>query len=661
MNKITIGGDRLGAGKQMQVEVQNFERSTHNLGFIVRTTQAPGTIVPILNLVALPGDTWQIKMDALAKTLPTIGPLFGSNKLQLDCAFAPVRLYNGLMHNNTLNIGRKISQIKLPLMEFTATKTHAGAVPNANLDTCQVHPSCILAYIGIKGIGSWDGQGDAPLRKFNITALLAYWDFYKNYYANKQEEIGAVLHTPAFALITPLTIQTGPAGTAPGAGTAVPVVPGATLITLTLGQQIWLEMTATQDPIPDQILFNTSIGLLSLQQLTGGVSETATPDYWTGAFNGTRWGTIDIYSWQMIDDTTANPGKPSVVTFPLTEIDHMRNAILTNTSTAPFIVNTMGNFAPYNYLFAQPNGIPNILSSQEGLALKTYQNDLFNNWLNTDWIDGVDGVTAITAIDTSGGSFTIDQFNISSKVYNMLNKIAMSGGTLDDWQEVVYGHKISGKTEIPMYMGGLSKEIIFNEVVSNSQSEDQPLGTLAGRGNLSQKHKGGYVEIKVNEIGYIQVYASITPRIDYSQGNAWDINLTTLDDFHKPDLDEIGFEDSINEYRAWWSTNYDTGAAKWTQTSAGKVPAWMNYMTNTNKTYGNFAQIDNQMFMTNNRRYVPATDAFIDIADLTTYIDPSKFNFIFAQTELDAQNYWMQYGFDITVRRKMSGKIMPAL
>lgn len=662
--QITIGGDRLGSGKKMKAEIQGFERSTHNLGKIVRTTQAPGTIVPVFNVIALPGDTWQIRMDAIAKTLPTIGPLFGSFKLQMDVSVAPVRLYNGLMHNNTLGIGKNISQVKLPQMEFTATKLPVPAPDNFDINTYQVNQSCILAYLGIRGIGTWLNGETAPKRQFNITALIAYWDFYKNYFANKQEEIGAVLHTPAQALQQIDTIQTGPAGTAPGAGTNIPIAPGGTLVTLTAGQQFWIDMSVThsgQTPNPTQILFNTSQGLLSLQQLTGGVSLTPTPDYWTGAFNASQWGTIDIYSYQYIDDITANPGKPSVVTFALTEIDHMRNNILTNTGTAPFIVNTMANFPPYSYLYEQPNGIPNILSSQEGLGLKTYQNDIFNNWLNTEWIDGPGGVTALTSIDTSGGSFTMDTFNITSKVYNLMNKVIMSDGTLDSWQEVVYGHVISGKPEIPMYMGGLSKEIVFGEVTSNSATDEQPLGTLAGRGHFSGKHKGGYVEIKINEIGYIQIFASITPRIDYSQGNRWDVNLKTLDDFHKPDLDQIGFEDSINEYRAHWSTNWDDGTSKWIQSSAGKLPAWINYMTNYNENFGHFAEINNQMFMTLNRRYEAFTDAGTDIADLTTYIDPSKYNFIFAQTELSAMNFWMQYGFDVTARRIMSAKIMPAL
>ena len=49
------------------------------------------------------------------------------------------------------------------------------------------------------------------------------------------------------------------------------------------------------------------------------------------------------------------------------------------------------------------------------------------------------------------------------------------------------------------------------------------------------------------------------------------------------------------------------------------------------------------------------------IADLTTYIDPSKFNYMFAQQSLDSQNLWIQIAVDYTARMKMSAKIMPNL
>ena len=93
----------------------------------------------------------------------------------------------------------------------------------------------------------------------------------------------------------------------------------------------------------------------------------------------------------------------------------------------------------------------------------------------------------------------------------------------------------------------------------------------------------------------------------------------------------------------------------------GKQPAWINYMTNYNRTYGNFAVRDNEMFMTLNRRYESKNNTLWQIADLTTYIHPNKFNFIFAETALDAQNFWVQIGVGMEVRRKMSAKVMPML
>ena len=70
--------------------------------------------------------------------------------------------------------------------------------------------------------------------------------------------------------------------------------------------------------------------------------------------------------------------------------------------------------------------VPNSIYPMVGLALKTYQSDINTNWVNTEWIDGETGINAITAIDTSSGSFTLDTLNLAKKVYNMLNRTAIS-------------------------------------------------------------------------------------------------------------------------------------------------------------------------------------------------------------------------------------------
>ena len=304
-------------------------------------------------------------------------------------------------------------------------------------------------------------------------------------------------------------------------------------------------------------------------------------------------------------------------------------------------------------------------ASQEGLAVKTYQSDMFNNWVNTEWLEGAGGVNDVTKIDTSKGYITIDEINLSNKVYNMLNRVAISDGTYDSWLEVTYDHIRQRSITNPWYAGGLSKEIVFQEVISNAAAEGQPLGTLAGRGRLSDKHKGGYVTVKIDEPSYIMGIVSITPRIDYSQGNKWDVNLENMDQLHKPALDAIGFQDRLTDEMAWFDTiiQYNDGNPKPpTFKSIGKQPAWLHYMTNVNQVRGNFADANQQMFMVLNREYSYKFDGLDSgVKDLTTYIDPVKYNHIFADTRRDAQNFWVQIGADITARRKMSARIMPNL
>ena len=190
--EVTIGGNRLGSGRKMTTTLKSYERSTHNLGYLWRSTMAPGTLVPFMVEPALPGDTWDIGLASEVLTLPTVGPLFGSFKLQLDVFQVPIRLYQAQLHNNKLYIGLSMEQIKLPLLTLKANDLNpASATP---IDLQQINPSSLLAYLGIRGLGKSTTKGNAITRKFDATPFLAYWDIYKNYYANKQEEIGVFIH-----------------------------------------------------------------------------------------------------------------------------------------------------------------------------------------------------------------------------------------------------------------------------------------------------------------------------------------------------------------------------------------------------------------------------------------------------------------------------------
>ena len=131
-----------------------------------------------------------------------------------------------------------------------------------------------------------------------------------------------------------------------------------------------------------------------------------------------------------------------------------------------------------------------------------------------------------------------------------------------------------------------------------------------------------------------------------------------MNDLHKPALDGIGFQELITEQMAWWDTHIKAGGGL-TKFSAGKQPAWLNYMTSYNEVYGTFADPEKAGYTVLRRNYEQNDDG--RIKDLTTYIDPTKYNYAFASQDLEEQNFWVQIGMNIQARRKMSAKIIPNL
>ena len=181
--KKTLGGDRIRSENKMEVYLPNFGRSSHNIGKIIRTSQACGTIVPYWCQIGLDGTTFYLDITTKVKTLPTTGPVFGSFKHQIDVFVIPIRLYIAALHNNALGVGLNMSKVLLPCFQAMSANT---TIYEDDTNRGQVNPSSLLSYLGIKGFGR--SETNQYLRRFPAIFNLAYWDIFKNYYANKQEE-----------------------------------------------------------------------------------------------------------------------------------------------------------------------------------------------------------------------------------------------------------------------------------------------------------------------------------------------------------------------------------------------------------------------------------------------------------------------------------------
>lgn len=635
-----IGKNTIGDNNKMSVSLHDYNMSTHDLSTIVRNTQSPGTLVPNLCLVAQKGDTFDIDIDSNVLTHPTTGPLFGSFKLEHHIYTGPVRLYNSWLHNNRTKIGLNMEQVKLPQIKVNI-KTLSDTPSNEEKQWIQVNPSCLLAYLGIRGYANTPKSEGATVNK-NALPILTYFDIFKNYYANTQEEFFYIIGGSPI-----LNIQINKKNIPNNDD-----IPSA-LGEITSSSEIQLNpKTLTKE----EIRFRVKTSVQAREQIltVDNLGE------WDEIPNGIRIETTKVISTWYITAIYSTK-RTSLEKYPLENLDTIRDKILLTPGDTVFdISNESISVAPFtNFAKRTAQGNLNTINTQYGLCLKTYNSDLYQNWINTEWIEDVTGINEASAVDVADGKLSMDALNLAQKVYNFLNRIAVSGGTYRDWLETVYtGGNYMERCETPMFEGGVSQEIVFQEVISNSASQDEPLGTLAGRGVTTGRQKGGHIRIKVTEPCYIMCICSITPRVDYGQGNTWDTYLETMNDWHKPALDGIGYQDSLNGERAWW-TDYIADNKKLTKTAAGKTVAWINYMTNVNRAFGNFAPEMPESFMILNRNY--SMDNKGQIEDLTTYIDPVKFNYIFADTNLDAMNFWVQTKFDIKVRRLISAKQIPNL
>lgn len=679
--KKTLGGDRIRSESKMEVYLPNFGRSSHNIGKIIRTSQACGTIVPYWCQIGLDGTTFYIDITTKVKTLPTTGPVFGSFKHQIDVFVIPIRLYIAALHNNALGVGLNMSKVLLP--QFEVYSAHTSIYEN-DTNRGQVNPSSLLSYLGIKGFGH--SSTNQYLRRFPAIFNLAYWDIFKNYYANKQEENAYVI-TGINHIWKQISIGDG----VKELRTWTENSSQAYKIAPTAEKPLYLIIKFEENVSPEvvneiQFLTNIPDSTQKLNELTKlgdsfvfertdpealGIREPSNPRKAAKVFAYKVKKTITIaYNMDVAGNspiTMPNNQKIKLTSFQLKNIDDIRTEILAASSNSAYILSNIK--MPYgaatktielpNYNRTQTYHSSNAWFSQAGLAVKTYLSDRFNNWLNTEWIDGTTGgINAITAVNVSEGKLTMDALILQKKIFNMLNRVAITDGTYQAWREATYGIRSATLPESPIFCGGMQSEIAFDEIVSNSATDEEPLGTLAGRGVATMYKSGRGLKIKCTEPSMIIALGSITPRIDYSQGNKWWTRLQNMDDFHKPTLDAIGFQELIAEEAAAWSTETTDNYTHKYQ-SLGKQPSWIEYTTDVNETYGEFAAGMPLAFMCLNRVYEENSNH--TIGNASTYIDPTIYNSIFAESRLSSQNFWVQVAFDVTARRVMSAKQIPNL
>jgi hypothetical protein len=383
-----IGKNTLGDNNKMKVHLRTYNRSTHNLSYIWRNTQAVGTLVPFMSLPMMKDDTFEIHLQSNVLTHPTIGPLFGSFKLQNDVFFCPMRLYNSWLHNNKTKIGLKMSAVKLPQWVF---EVNPGRTAESSDMINMTHPSSLWNYLGLRGTGIITGASSIKERDFNAVPALGYYDIFKNYYANKQED--NFYFIDYFNRIVKITTYTGTSsgGTLVGSSTNPNRVNGLELsnnnrIEIQLNSEFIMNKNEFEANTTITIRENAStpgitqysINKYPITQILEFVSYIPASNSYTYKIKSSATQTqIVIYQIQTL--------KGKLQAQKLSDIDDIRELILGTQGNTPFRIAANNTTVKMLDYLCKPGTVTQSQSNafyytpEWGLVVKTYQSDICQN------------------------------------------------------------------------------------------------------------------------------------------------------------------------------------------------------------------------------------------------------------------------------------------
>ena len=474
----TIGKNTLGDNNKMHVRLREYEMSSQNLSYVFRSTMGVGMLVPFMKIVCQKGDIFDIKLINKTITHPTMGPLFGSFKLQHFIFTAGFRLYNSWLHNNRAGIGMKMSDIKFPVI--------TRGIKDAVTGEAKHNPSSLYSYIGWKGTK----QKNANDAVKNGVPVLIYLDIFKNYFANTQEDSFYIITGSTEASVTirqgtqmEKTVKVGEDAK------IVWQAPMNDTATLEAGAEVkdyanfWKSVKIRFYNPSNNMTKEAYINYLTTNSATKKITTDKISKIFPSGDSLEGYTTIEgIYVGQFPGDETLyrNSLNTILVEQKLETLDKIRDEILKSPGNITLKMSKTSD-ADVNVLFESIR----LASTNRlgGLVLKTYDSDIFNNWVKTDWIDGENGISKVTALKPDeDGTITMDALNLQQKVYNMLNRIAVSGGTYRDWLETVYtAGRYLDRPETPVFQGGMSQMIEFDEVVATTGNQFQRDAACAGK------------------------------------------------------------------------------------------------------------------------------------------------------------------------------------
>lgn len=642
--------------KLLNISFPEPKRSNFNLGRVNRFTCDPGLVIPCYVEEILPNSYKRLDLESLVQTNATIAPLMGTFKVKFDAFFVPLRLYHKHLDLNTTRPGfssdfefHYINTLSADSNVYLANYAYQLAGDSGNrYSNIMVAPGSLIDYLGIlpahHNCASFQNS-----RKVNAEPLIGYYDIWRNFYSNPHDRL------------VPYKVQNVSVS--------------------------WSNPDLVNPGVPIDESYGLNYDYFSLEDLDVFISS--------------------IYDKSVVDQYNYSSG---VVPSSVNVFSEFINSVGSKTfrDLNPSDKNTTGIplFANQSVkLRLAVNNEVLYASTQNGLNYGllpcTYSDDYFNSRFMNEFVTYLENTSRVTV---SNNQFTISQLRIANRVAKYVDKTVFSDSRFGTWLKAHFGVKTNNKLNIPQFLGSISSNLIFNDIYSSAQTGDggvttnQALGSRASLGQSYISNKGSFVEFKASEPGYLMVMFRMIPIVSYFQGIKKMYLKTSFNDIFKPEYDAIGYQDLQKlELNAVVRSMPSNSSVLITQsgampsitaynTSIGKQPAWLEYMTAYDESHGLMTNAYEYGYWVLNRAYdfgdylgvyepsssgtshvAPSGQTYYSVFsgpsidfNSTTYIIPDFYNQIFSVNRY-THNFQVQVRFYDKTKQPISKQILPHL
>lgn len=624
-----------------------------------RTTATVGVHIPIYHKYVLPNDEFKIdKIAAKIKSQPFVVPLMGAFRVQLDWFFEPLTNLYGFMDNNdTLGTADILKQDLFTLSLYPPCYKAASSpmttgqpwfIPKEISDPSSdifnighVSPATLLNFLGFPSdwdattcnitpyasFGILNGTYDEQTRQygqFRADAWLAYWDIYRSYYTNKQCKKGAI-YTGEYSISRDFSAY---------------------------------EKTPIQ--YIDQSVFD-------------------------GMYKELRM--MPAGSRNLSDGGSYEETAPNLFRFMKQYAPHIRGIIskqwLSSDTKSTNFKATRSFTLPFT-----------------GLGCAQYRPDVYQSVMLPATPEVFSSIEATLAGSGDVATFTIDALRVASHYQKLLDLYDASGGQFSKWINMQFDVDIDSGLDRPILLQTSHQYITVDDVTalsatnqnSDGTGQEVRVGEQFGQINTGAGFRG--VKFRSRYHGVLMCIATIVPEVDYSLNYDQNMFDTKFADLYTPAMSQLGYEGmTVGDFFAClplpntftWDNSQDltyyglrqhiyglldqtSSRQTDSRTVCGRNVHWWRYMSDVSRTFGSMScggTLESWTLQRRNYTTVASdtpdktitggagltTSVYSTLFNVTPYLNPADWNYFFAYQQSGAENWQMQFAFDVEAKR----------